>query len=284
MPSFVPVSGATISGLEYVYSEPPPSAGSNIPVRIGEYPDTLPLPVSMNFVPKERRRSDTQIPGFSNWRTYSYEPITYANVRWRMNPAQLDEFNDWWENTIFKGVGWFTITLPGFKGLVSRTVRFITSLTENHLGAGIFDISATLEIRGEFRASLIFTSRPYPIYFQDSLQTGITFNSSADMYNWLFNEGYEVADAEVISAAIYTLLKTHIQPVEDQFQYGQQTVITGAVTALLLKHIQPVEDFFQYGAQNVITGAVTSLLLTHIQPVEDQWQYGIQNIVSGTLT
>lgn len=111
------------------------------------WPATLPAPAQYTFGPRERRRvvaSADDPPGF---RRFARDALVEAQVRWVFTAQHMATFDTFFQSTLAIGARWFTIPLPGRSGVVSRAARFIGPPRVSHLAAGVFDVSATFEVR-----------------------------------------------------------------------------------------------------------------------------------------
>jgi hypothetical protein len=112
------------------------------------YPAALPPPAGFPFMRRESRAlpqgaSDEQP------RARSRDTIVdAAPVRWRYNAAQMAVWLDWFETTLLDGQLWFAATLPGRGGWITRAARYAGDVSKTHLGAGLWEVSARLELRG----------------------------------------------------------------------------------------------------------------------------------------
>lgn len=157
---------------------------------MASYPESLPGPVQpFPFAPRERRVA-SPMEGLTQLRGRSREQIVDARgVRWRYTPAEMEVFRNWWKSDLVDGLLWFDVMLPGFGGWQQRMARFVSGSRREHLAAGIYEVTADLEINGSR-----VPPRPRPVLlmhwdgdFVDS--TGITtFAPEGSGYDFVAGE------------------------------------------------------------------------------------------------
>lgn len=113
------------------------------------YPTELPPPSGYPFARREGR-AVPQGAGDEAPRPRMRDAIVDADtVRWRYTPAEMAAWRAWYQNTLLNGQLWFAATLPGRGGWLPRVARYIgEQLQLTHLGAGIWEVSCRLEVRG----------------------------------------------------------------------------------------------------------------------------------------
>ncbi|HWH74892.1 MAG TPA: hypothetical protein VNV16_11590 [Methylibium sp.] len=114
-----------------------------------EYPESLPPPSGFPFARREGRALP-QGAGNEAPRERMRDAIVDADsVRWRYGPAEMATWRAWFEDTLLNGQRWFVATLPGRGGWLPRVARYIgEQLQITHLGAGFWEVSCRLEVRG----------------------------------------------------------------------------------------------------------------------------------------
>ena len=114
------------------------------------YPATLPAPHEVDMTPAERRRL-SDIPGVlsaaGKWRDFGGEQA----LRWVFSRAELTAFQDWLRDDLQDGGAWFASNWRQPNGLAGGVRRFTAPPTYSHaseIGAGLWTVEATVEIRG----------------------------------------------------------------------------------------------------------------------------------------
>lgn len=113
-----------------------------------EYPAMLPPPSGYGFSARERRAMSSG-DGPQQARTRARDPIVDAErVSWRYSPAEMEAWQIWYRDELLWGQLWFAVPLPGYGGELVRVARYVSAVDRQHVAAGVFEVSADLEIRG----------------------------------------------------------------------------------------------------------------------------------------
>lgn len=114
------------------------------------YPATLPAPHEIDMAPTERRRL-SDVPGVlsaaGKWRDFGGEQA----LRWVFSRAEMTLFQDWVRDDLQDGGAWFSSDWRQPNGLAGGVRRFVSPPTYSHIsqdGAGLWNVEATVEIRG----------------------------------------------------------------------------------------------------------------------------------------
>lgn len=112
------------------------------------YPTTLPGPEQWGIKPAERRAmSALRQPGGS-YRTRSRDKSDTVSASWMYTAGDMAVWLPWFTDTLVSGQKWFAAYVPGV-GATARIVKYLPgSIKKNHLGNGVFVITAQLELRG----------------------------------------------------------------------------------------------------------------------------------------
>lgn len=121
-------------------------------------------------------------------------------VRWRYSPAEMAVWREWFEDTLLNGQRWFTATLPGRGGWLPRVARYIgEQLQLTHLGAGFWEVSCRLELRGLSAAPLL------PPYF---VRSSVSASTDETVHRFEMPLGAVAGDVLVVVYAIDKQLAT----------------------------------------------------------------------------
>ena len=123
-------------------------------MSIVEYPAALPGPQPGSFDPRPRRAAssiDGPLQQRARQRDAAGMTSQYTYV---YTPAQMDEWRNWWRDTLLDGKRWFAHDLPGPGGLTPRVVRY-RDVHQQLLGNGIYRVSASFEQRGSALAPVL---------------------------------------------------------------------------------------------------------------------------------
>ena len=114
-----------------------------------EYPASLPPPSALPIAARERRAVPSGA-GNEAPRARARDAIVDAQaVRWVYSPEEMATWRAWFQDTLLEGQLWFAATLPGRGGWATRVARYIgEELQLAHLGAGIWEVTCRLELRG----------------------------------------------------------------------------------------------------------------------------------------
>lgn len=128
------------------------------------YPAGLPMPQSpVRLVPRERRALPIEGGAFEpRNRQRDFAGAVYE-ASWIYAPEEMAVWRAWYEDELLHGLLRFTADLPLDGGISSRVVRYIGEQRREHLGRGIYRVSAQLEVRGASESS----ARYRRIVFQD---------------------------------------------------------------------------------------------------------------------
>jgi hypothetical protein len=128
------------------------------------YPPTLPGPSGgWDGEPIERRAVSALPSSAVAPRGRSRDRIEDIAAQWIYSPEEMAVWRAWYEDTLLDGCRWFAKEAPGVGGWVDRVLRFRTAtVRREHLGAGIFRVSAQLQQRGRSALPMI---EPLPTGF-----------------------------------------------------------------------------------------------------------------------
>ena len=154
-----------------------------------EYPSSLPPPAGYPFAPRERR-AVPQGAGNEETRARARDAIVDAQtVRWRYSPEEMAIWREWFQDTLLEGQLWFSATLPGRGGWATRVARYIgEQLQLTHLGAGCWEVSCRLELRGLSAQPYI---RPMPVllmHFDDDFVDATEVSTFAPAGTYSFTD------------------------------------------------------------------------------------------------
>lgn len=174
-----------------------------------EYPASLPPPSGFPFARREGRALP-QGAGNEAPRARMRDAIVDADsVRWRYSPAEMAIWRAWFEATLLNGQLWFAATLPGRGGWLPRVARYIgEQLQLTHLGAGYWEVSCRLELRGLSAAPA--TPDIVPFAWSEEGISGFSLSESnrfaaegvsidAVVYSELFGSGKRYVEVELVS-------------------------------------------------------------------------------------
>jgi len=176
------------------------------------YPSTLPPPSGYPIARREGRALP-QGAGNEAPRARMRDAIVDADtVRWRYTPAEMAVWREWFHDTLLDGQLWFAATLPGRGGWLPRVARYIgEQLQLTHLGAGIWEVSCRLELRGLSVAPA--TPDVVPFAWSDEDLTNFSLSESnrlaaesvsidAVVYSELFGTGKRYVEVELVSGTV----------------------------------------------------------------------------------
>lgn len=119
------------------------------------YPPSLPGPSAYPFAARERRVAPP-VDGPLDLRARAREQLVDAKgVRWLYSPAEMAVWRDWYEATLLTGQRWFSVSLPGRGGWLMRSARYVSVATRQHRGAGLWEVSADLEVNASRAAPML---------------------------------------------------------------------------------------------------------------------------------
>lgn len=117
-------------------------------MSIPAWPATLPLPNLSGFKVKRRNvvaRTDMEA-GLARHRRRAVGKIYDFTAVWRFTPAQKVLFDSFFEDDIYSGVGWFTISLTTNGTMSPFTARFIPDSVDDSALSGMnWEVSAKME-------------------------------------------------------------------------------------------------------------------------------------------
>ena len=71
-----------------------------------------------------------------------------VSASWMYSAAEMAVWLPWFSTTLVSGQKWFAAYVPG-AGSTARIIKYATgSVKRNHLGNGVFVITAQMELRG----------------------------------------------------------------------------------------------------------------------------------------
>lgn len=115
------------------------------------YPLTLPEPAAGWGFTLRERAARSSIAGNPQARRRTSDMVAdIESVQWTYGPEDMPTWRTWFNTTLVDGQLWFTAKTPGAGGPIStRVMRFRPgSVKVVPLGAGLFRVTAQLEMRG----------------------------------------------------------------------------------------------------------------------------------------
>lgn len=112
------------------------------------WPANLPVPNLSGYSAKKAGAfSRTEMEtGPARQRRKSRATPTQIKASWRFTKAEKAIFLNWYDNNIFSGAAWFTVSLDIGYGMQQMTARFITDPDRNAIAGMSWDVSVTLEV------------------------------------------------------------------------------------------------------------------------------------------
>lgn len=203
---------------------------------IVEYPRNLPPPLSGSSISPTERRRISNIQGPSNYRTVQRDYGGTKRASFIFTPAQAEAFRMWWEGRVAYGGGWFAANWPLLNSRVDNVFRFVAPPEWSLAGGGIdglghWRVNCEFEIRGRGELPelelLSVTSRPYPIYYADSLKVYATAKLLNDL---LYYDNVSVSGTITAFTGTQTIYSSYAIAPEALEVSGDITAFTGAQT------------------------------------------------------
>ena len=112
------------------------------------YPIGLPGPEQWSIKPVERRATSPLRQPSNSYRARSRDKSEMVSASWMYSAAEMAVWLPWFSTTLVSGQKWFAAYVPG-AGSTARIIKYATgSVKRNHLGNGVFVITAQMELRG----------------------------------------------------------------------------------------------------------------------------------------
>lgn len=229
------------------------------------YPDSLPCPqADTDLVPRERRYI-SDITDVRNLRMFQQEfQATRNRISFIFTEEEAREFREWYENDILHGGAWFYADWPTLhkdKNIAHRFVgqpkyewllganpgamgRSIAGYDPSVAAVTMYKVTAVVEIddgggSGRFVGTDegrivgkyldVFTSKPYPYYFDDSIeQRGVTAKGSP--YAAL-NESITVAGKIVTSGATEKYIFSSYAMEQENIELSGKIITAGTTSS-----------------------------------------------------
>ena len=97
-------------------------------------PQNATVRTEMETGPARQRRLSASMP-------------TQLSVKWILTRFEMKIFEAWFRHIIFDGTAWFVMSVDNGLGLTETDCRFIGPYTVELAAKGIYNVSATLEVR-----------------------------------------------------------------------------------------------------------------------------------------
>ncbi|ARQ46670.1 hypothetical protein [Oxalobacter formigenes] len=97
-------------------------------------PQNATVRTEMETGPARQRRLSASMP-------------TQLSVKWIMQRLEFKVFEAWFKHTIFDGTAWFVMEVDNGMGMTETDCRFVGPYTVELAAKGIYNVSATLEVR-----------------------------------------------------------------------------------------------------------------------------------------
>ena len=97
-------------------------------------PQNATVRTEMETGPARQRRLSASMP-------------TQLSVKWILSRFEFKVFEAWFKHVIFDGTSWFVMPVDNGMGLTETDCRFIGAYSVELASKGIYNVSATLEVR-----------------------------------------------------------------------------------------------------------------------------------------